>query len=274
MTLKSILALADGTDLHSVLSAAVGLTARLSGRLDVLHIKAAPSDMLPIGIEGMTGETIDEITSAARKPIEARCARAKAEYDRTCAGSGQPVYWKEVIGRPGRTLSVASRFADLLVLALPERGSPSTLLEAVDTAMFESGRPVVFIPANVPSAIGNRIMLAWNGSTQAALAVSAALPLLHLAAQVDIVQIGDIGKDAPSSDLALYLALHGIKSSVHAIDFGVRDIGGALIDAAERCDCDLIVMGAYGHSRLRERILGGATRDMLANSSWPILMRH
>jgi nucleotide-binding universal stress UspA family protein len=274
MSIKSIVALADGNDLHSVLSAAVGLTARLSGRLDVLHIKADPYDTIPIGVGGMTGDMIQEIIDAAKKVIEDRRAQAMAEYDRVCSSSGQSVHWKEVVGRPAKMLSIASRFADLLVLAQPESKSAGSLLEAVDAAMFETGRPLVLIPSGVSSVIGNRIMIAWNGSTQAALAVTAALPLLHLAGQVDIVQIGDIGKDAPASELALYLSLHGIKTEIHAIDLGIRDIGGALIDAAERFDSDLIVMGAYGHSRFRERILGGATRGLLATSPWPLFMMH
>lgn len=274
MSIKSIVALADGSDLHALFSAAVAVTARLSGRLEVLHVKADPYDSIPIGVEGMTGEMIDEITSAARKGIEDRCARAKAEFDRTCAPSGQSVHWKEVVGRAGAMLSIASRFADLLMLAQPEKDAPASLEDAVDAAIFETGRPVMLVPANVSSVIGNRAMIAWNGSTQAARAVSAALPLLKLAAQVDIVQLGDIGKEAPSADLALYLALHGVKGQVHAIDLGVRGAGGALIDAAERFESDLIVMGAYGHSRFRERILGGATRELLANSPWPILVMH
>ena len=141
-------------------------------------------------------------------------------------------------------------------------------------AIFESGRPVVFVPSNISSVVGSRIMIAWNGSTQAALAVTAALPLLHLAGQVDVVQAGDVEKSVSANELALYLALHGIKAQNHAIDIGIQDIGGTLIAAAERFESDLIVMGAYGHSRLRERILGGATRGLLKHSPWPILMMH
>lgn len=273
MSIKSIVALADGNDLHSVFSAAAALTACLSSRLDVLHIKANPNEMIPIGIEGMTGDMIEEFIDAAKVVIEERRTRAKVEYDRTCSPSGQSVHWKEVVGQPSRMLSIASRFTDLLVLAQPEDKSPSTLLEAVDTAMFDTGRPLVLVPARVSSVIGNRIMIAWNGSTQAALAVTAALPLLHQA-HVDIVQIGDIGEDAPASDLAIYLSLHGIHAQIHTVDLGSRDIDSALIDAAERFNSDLIVIGAYGHSRLRERILGGATRGLLANSSLPLFMMH
>jgi len=274
MSIKSILALADGSDLHGVLSAAVALTVRLSGRLDVLHIKGDPFDAIPISVEGMTGEMIDDITEAAKKAIEARRVQARAEYDRVCATSGQKVSWKEVVGRPSKMLSIASRFADLLVLGQPDEKSPDSLFEAVDAALFETGRPVMLIPANIPSTIGNRIMIAWNGSTQSAKAVTAAIPLLRLAGQVEIVQAGEIDKDAPVSELVSYLAGHGVKAQPHAIDLGIRDVGGALIDAAERFEADLIVMGAYGHSRFRERILGGATRDLLKNSPWPILMMH
>jgi nucleotide-binding universal stress UspA family protein len=274
MSIKSIVALADGSDLHSVLSVALALTARLSARLDVLHVKADPYDAIPIGVEGMTGAMIDEIVAAARKAIEERRAQAKAEYDRTCAPSGQSVNWKEVVGRSAGMLSIASRFADLLVLAQPDSGSSGALSDAADMAIFESGRPVVFVPSGVSSVVGNRIMIAWNGSTQAALAVTAALPLLHLAGQVDVVQAGEIDKAVSANELALYLALHGIKTQNHAIDVGIRDIGGTLIAAAERFESDLIVMGAYGHSRLRERILGGATRGLLKDSPWPLLVMH
>jgi nucleotide-binding universal stress UspA family protein len=274
MSIKSIVALADGSDLHSVLSAAVALTARLSARLEVLHIKADPYDAIPIGIEGMTGAVIDEIVDAARKAIEARRIQAKAEYDRVCAASGQSANWKEVMGQSGKMLSISSRFADLLVLAQPDDKSSNALLEAADVAIFESGRPVVFVPSSIYSVMGNRIMIAWNGSTQAALAVTAALPLLRLAGQVDVVQAGDIAKSVSANELALYLALHGIKAQNHAVDSGIEDVGGTLIAAAERFESDLIVMGAYGHSRLRERILGGATRGLLKHSPWPILMMH
>lgn len=274
MSIKSIVALADGNNLNGVLSAAVALTARLSARLDVLHIKTDPYDMIPIGVEGMTGDLIDDIVTAAQKAIEERRSRAKAAYDRVCAPSGQSVNWKEVVGRTPKMMSSASRFADLLVLGRPDDKSPDTLFDALDTAMFESGRPIVVVPPGISSVIGNRILIAWNGSTQAALATTAALPLLHLAVQVDIVHAGDIDKEAPADELTHYLAVHNVKTQVHAVDLGSRDAGGALIDAAERFRSDLIVMGAYGHSRFRERILGGATRDLLKHSSWPILMMH
>lgn len=274
MSIKSIIALADGSDLHSVMNIAVGLTSRLSARLEVLHIKADPYDAVPIGPEGLTGDIINDIVDAARTAIEERCALAKAEYDRTCAGSGQSVSWKEVTGRSAKMLSIASRFADLLVVAQPDDKSSNTLLDAVDTALFESGRPTVFVPAGASVNTASRIMIAWNGSTQASLAVTASLPLLQAAAQVDIVHAGDVDQEAPASELALYLAGHGVKCQVHAVDAGSREIGLTLITAAQRFDSNFIVMGAYGHSRLRERILGGATRSLLQNSLWPVLMMH
>lgn len=274
MSIKSIVALADGSDLESVLKAAVTLTARLSARLEVLHVKADPYDMIPVGIEGMTGAVIDEIVEQARKVIEQRRVQAKAAYDRACGASAQSVNWKEAVGRSGKMLAVASRFADLLVLAQPDEKASDALREAVDTAIFDSGRPVVFVPSGVSAIAGNRIMIAWNGSIQAALAVTAALPLLHLANHVDVVQAGDVEKGVSANELGLYLALHGVKVQNHAIDIGIQDAGATLMAAAERFGSDLIVMGAYGHSRLRERILGGATRGLLDKSPWPIFMMH
>src|SRR5262245_58199532 len=117
MSIKSIVALADGNDLRSVLSASVALTGRLFARLDVLHVKADPYNMIAIGVEGMTGDIIDNIVEGAKKAIEERRALAKAEYDRVCVPSGQSVNWKEVVGRSAKMLSIASRFADLVVLA-------------------------------------------------------------------------------------------------------------------------------------------------------------
>lgn len=274
MSIKSIVALADGSDLHNVLYAAVSLTARLTARLEVLHVKADPYDAIPIGIEGMSGGVIDEIVSSARKAIEERRVQAKAEYDRVCASSGQSVNWKELVGQSGKVLSASARFADLLVLAQPDDKSSNALLEAVDMAIFESGRPVIFVPSGVSSVVGKRIMIAWDGSTQAARAVTAALPLLQLAGQVDVVQGGEVDKAVSANELALYLALHGIKAQNHAIDIGIQDVGGTLIAAAKRFDSDLIIMGAYGHNRLRERILGGATRGLLKHSQWPLFMMH
>ncbi|HWA47329.1 MAG TPA: universal stress protein [Dongiaceae bacterium] len=274
MSIKSIVALADGSDLRSVLSAAVSLTARLSARLEVLHIKADPYDAIPIGMDGMTAGLIDEIVDSAKQAIEKRRVQAKTEYDRVCGPSGQSASWKEVEGRAGRMLSISSRFADLLVVAQPDDKSSDALLEAADMAIFESGRPVVFIPPTVSTVKGSRVMIAWNGSTQAALAVTAALPLLRLAEQVDVVQAGEVEESVSANELALYLALHGIKVQNHAIDIGIQDIGAILISAGERFGSDLIVMGAYGHSRLRERILGGATRGLLEHSPWPIFMMH
>src|SRR5690242_1763496 len=137
MSIKSIVVLADGSDLSSVFSAALALTSRLSARLDVVHIKADPYDMIPMGIEGMNGDMINDLVDVAKTAIEKRRAQAKAEYDRLCAPSGQSVNWKEVVGQSGRMLSIASRFADLLVLAQPKKDSPSTMLDALDAAMFE-----------------------------------------------------------------------------------------------------------------------------------------
>lgn len=177
-------------------------------------------------------------------------------------------------------LCMQARYADLLVLGqAADAGSNegSLLPDLPDYVILNCGRPVLLVPrAGRFPAIGKRVMVAWNGSIEAAKAVTAALPLLRNARQVTLAVLGDSADtlgEAPGSDIALYLARHGVTVEVLRRP-EPADPGKAILSLAADFNADLLVMGAYGHSRFREMMLGGATRTILATATLPVFMVH
>jgi nucleotide-binding universal stress UspA family protein len=204
--------------------------------------------------------------------VETRAAKAKAAYQEVCASSGLQAVWRESTGRETDIVANAGRLVDLIVIGKPDAETETPLAATLDAALFDTGRPVLVAPA--AAAVGNRIVIAWNGSAQAARVVAAALPFLRLAEQVTVATVGDIGRSASAADLVAYLGLHGVKAVHEALAADHATAGATLLSYAGRSQADLLVMGAYGHSRLREMILGGATRDVLAATTVPLLMAH
>jgi len=175
-------------------------------------------------------------------------------------------------------LCMQARYADLVVLGQAAEDNEGSLLpDLPDYVLLNCGRPVLLVPrtGRFPT-IGKRVMVAWNGSVEAAKAVTAALPLLRGAEQVTLAVLGnsaDTLGESPGADIALYLARHGVNVEVLRRP-EAADPGKAILSLAADFNVDLLVMGAYGHSRFREMMLGGATRTILATASLPVLMAH
>jgi nucleotide-binding universal stress UspA family protein len=179
-------------------------------------------------------------------------------------------------------LVLQSRYADLLVVGQADSEDPATgaLLQDLPESVILNGCcPVLVVPfAGHFAAIGNTVLVAWDGGMQAARAIRQALPLLACASRV-VVAIADpvIGDDEhgeePGADIALYLARQGVAVEVLVVASG-GDVGESLLAAADRVQADLLVMGAYGHARLREIMLGGATRTILQAATLPVLLSH
>jgi nucleotide-binding universal stress UspA family protein len=178
-----------------------------------------------------------------------------------------------------RVLSMHARYADLVVLGQvdPDEHVGSDLPEAV---VLASGRPVLVVPHDwAPGPLGERVLIAWDASREAARAVSDALPILEQATAVLVVSINPksapLGHgELPGADIALHLARHEIAVAVQSVETDRMDIGDALLSFASDRGCDLLVMGAYAHSRVRELVLGGATRTVLKSMTLPVLMAH
>ncbi|MGO4570827.1 universal stress protein [Microvirga sp. 2TAF3] len=174
-----------------------------------------------------------------------------------------------------------ARRADLFVAMRPYDGDGAMqwddLFEAV---LFESGRGIYVVPpGRKPSDVVRRILVAWRDTRETARAVAEAAPFIEKATRTDVLVVDPKteiagGQPAPDIDLARHLDRYGTNVEVSLLESGGRAVSEIILDQARRMSADVIVMGAYGHSRAREWILGGATRDMLEGSEFPILMAH
>jgi nucleotide-binding universal stress UspA family protein len=152
--------------------------------------------------------------------------------------------------------------------------------QLAEQLVLASGRPVLLIPyIGAGATMGERVVIGWDASREAARAVSDALPILERAASVVVVTINPRQRDfghgeMPGTDIALHLARHGVKVEVQRVETRDMDVGNALLSHLAGQSADLLVMGGYGHSRLREIVLGGATRTVLGDMTVPVLMSH
>ena len=181
-------------------------------------------------------------------------------------------------GQVGSRLSSEARLSDLFVGTRPY-GGPAGQQWIEEAVLFQSGRPCLFVPpSHQPAAEYGTILVAWKNTREAARAISEAMPFLQKAKTVIVGLVDEQGSperrgEAPDEDIGRYLSRHGIKAEIHVID-GWKDAGAALLNEAVRTAADLIVMGAYGHSRFREWVLGGASRHILEHAEVPVLVAH
>jgi nucleotide-binding universal stress UspA family protein len=167
------------------------------------------------------------------------------------------------------------RVFDVIVLARPgpEWQSPSMI--TLESALFESGRPVLIAPPSSPTSLGKNVLIAWNCSTEQATTTAHAMPLLRRAERVTIVTVEGSTVAGPSGEqMARTLKINGISAEPITLKAGKRNAGETLLNQAKELGCDLIVKGAYTQSRLRQMIFGGTTRHILANAELPVLMAH
>lgn len=218
-----------------------------------------------------------ELEQAAITQGDATAARLLARLTR----SGLPVELARCDQRLGElslAATSAARVADLFITTAPYRGGDGTNWDGLAEAVLsDSGRGTLFVPPGLPARGPiQRILVAWRDTHDAARAVAEALPFVAAASRVDLVMVDADPSEsgAPAADIARHLTRHGGKVDVKAIASEGRSIAQVLIDEAGRGATDLVVMGGYGHSRLREWVLGGTTRDILTATTIPVLMAH
>jgi nucleotide-binding universal stress UspA family protein len=178
--------------------------------------------------------------------------------------------------------AVHGRYADLLIISQVDPGGPhaSAAMEDIQSVIFAAGRPLLLVPyAGKVKTLGKNVFVAWNASREATRAVTDALPLLQRADKVTVMVVRPRADarghgEVPGADIAAYLARHGVKVDVMSEEGEGIDVGELMLSRVADLGSDLIVMGAYSHSRLRQWILGGATRTMLESMTVPVLMSH
>jgi nucleotide-binding universal stress UspA family protein len=289
MTLATILAVVDGeAGSEAVVKAALTLGRDFEAAVEVLHVEGEVKDAMPLFGEGASGAMVEQVIENIRAAEKRRAAEARRLYDTLCVAAGLPVIEADASPVPGRfqvrfhnvtgrepdEVTHRGRLTDLVVVAKPPPepvgGNPS----ALEVAMFETGRPVLMAPPDLPDPFASKIAIAWDGSREAARALSAAVPLLRKATRVEIMtaQYGSIA--AKPSDVARYLGQHGIEARTWAFAPGRDPIGKELMIQCAEAGSDMLIMGAYGHSRFREMVLGGATRGVIEGATLPVLMAH
>ena len=181
-----------------------------------------------------------------------------------------------VIGRePTVIVAHQARLVDLIVVPHPvgDKDVPSS--DTLHAVLFDSAKPVLIAPRTAPSTIGDHICIGWNGTAESASAVMTALPWLHRAEAIRILWSEDYQRRGPlAPDLEQYLAAHHLTVDRAAFQSINKMAGAGLLAAANEFACDLLVMGAYSHSRLRQSILGGVTRHVLEHATVPLLMHR
>jgi nucleotide-binding universal stress UspA family protein len=244
----------------------------------VLGIAVSYEPVIPGTVMGgIPPEIIESQRSESNKKASTAVSRFEQAVKRTGVSGETRTISASISGAADQIGRIGRRF-DLVIVGQPER-QKSLPDEVVDEGvLFESGRPVIFVPFIQKGGMKlDRIMVCWDGSRAAARAVADAMPFLKKAKQVEVVIVADKpGKkdEIPGADLGQHLARHGLKVDVKRITSPEIDVPSTILSYAADSSADMIVMGGYGHSRLREFILGGATRGLLEAMTVPVLMSH
>jgi nucleotide-binding universal stress UspA family protein len=284
MGFKDILVtLAGATASESGIGFAVELARSHGAHLVGLSI-IEPLDLSVYSAPGsgfMAVDVIQEIEERHRETARAAASKIEASFRAACSRAGISHEWRLAEGDPAEVAVLNAHYADVAVTGQidPEKPPAGGWARLPEQLALASGRPALIVPyAGRFDTAGRRVLLAWSRTRESARALNDALPILERASQVTVLSInprrGEGANDLPGSDIALHLARHGVKAEAASTVADDIDVGNTLLSRAADLGSDLIVMGCYGHSRMRELILGGATREVLRHMTVPVLMSH
>ena len=258
------------------LRVARSLAERFEAHVVGLHVRRAfQSPALAYG-----GPAMDSLYRAYEANVRADEAVASKAFEEAVGHGGYSSEWRLADGYPDQVVIDQARYADLVVLgqAEPERDPDSPPADLVEEVVMSGERPVLIVPyIGAARPPGKTVLLCWNASREAARAATAALPLLEAAERTVVLIIDPPQAEVPQepgADVAQWLARHGAKVTVQRDTAADTDIAAVILSRAADLDADLIVMGIYGHSRLRERVLGGVSRTLLESMTVPLLVAH
>jgi len=225
------------------------------------------------------GPAMDSLYRTYENAAKADEALATAAFRDLIGGTSLSSEWRVVDGLAEEVVAAHARYADLVIVGQsePDAAATTTPPDLAETVALASERPVLIVPhIGVTKPPGKTVMLCWNGTREAARAVTGALPILKQADKVIILLIDprNDGDEQPGASISRWLGRHGVKAVVQRDTAAESSVGGVILSRAADQDADLIVMGLYGHSRMREWVLGGASRTLLASMTVPLLVAH
>lgn len=267
--MKSVLLhIFEDEGLDSRMAVALDLCRAHDAHLTCVYVTpyAAYVGLDPMGGVFASGTLIEGLRAAEdaiRAKVEARLTREDVRWD-----------WQSYDGDPAQTLVSVSSLADLVVLSQVARsGGINAPLPIVDQIAVNAGCPVLVVPQGVTRFDATApIIIGWNASEEAGRAVRGALPLLKMARAVTLVSIGEDDADYPQTEASSYLSHHGLKSDLKSVPESAGPADAVLVDTAKVQGACAVLIGAYGHSRLRETLLGGVTRRLVTASPVPVLL--
>ncbi|HCO90040.1 MAG TPA: hypothetical protein DIT40_03620 [Alphaproteobacteria bacterium] len=282
MRLGKILVPLAGTDSDQrALRAGFDIAANYGAHVACLFVNRNPTEALPVAGEALTGQIATELVAAVDEANKRQCAKARETFLHMLAQTGAEetgtpdsrekvtAEFLETMGDPADRAAAAARLADLVIFSVPD------IAYDIEPTLMESGRPCLLVPGEAANTIGQRVIVAWDGGPEAARALTGALPLLGEAESVTFITAQDREFDElATAALQSYIGSHGIKATIKQVALGNTPVGEVILNQVKENQADLLVMGAYGHSRIRELILGGATRYVIQNTDVAVLMVH
>ena len=287
MTVRKILVPLSGEVTEAaVLGTAMTVAKRFGAQIVGLYVRPDPTEALPYLGDGVSGQVIEQLLQAAKQSADKASNAARMIFADAANKGGLPLVdesgggrmpsarFIDATGHRDDVVAAHSRLSDIVVFGEGNAGAAGG--STLEAAMMSAGRPVLIAPQTSAVEVGSTVAIGWDESAMAAHAITAALPFLEKAKTVTILCVGEHKLDPePGSLLADYLALHGVAAAIHLAEkMDGRSVGGALLDQAEKLGADLLVVGGYGHSRLREFIVGGATQHIRSHATIPVLMAH
>ena len=276
MSLKSILVHAAANDrLEPVLDVACTLAKTHGAHLIGLHASSDPA----VPLQSLPGPVPTELMVSIESRIEMERDRSQAGFDAATARHGVRGEWRTGSGDLANLIGTHARYADLAVMGQAAEDDRPDDPELPTVVATMTSRPVLIVPraGNFDEA-GKRVLVCWNASREATRATTDALPILQRADHVTVLAVNpDDGAGhgaVPGADISHYLARHGVRAEANRTYAEDIDIADAILSRASDLGCDLIVMGAYGHSRMREWIFGGVTRSIMRTMTRPVLISH
>jgi nucleotide-binding universal stress UspA family protein len=276
----------QNSSMPSALDAALLLAEKLGSCIEGFPLRPAIADMVAmdpdagltmVAVKENDAEMVRQAEDLFRSFMKRHGVKRRGDEVPSAAAVSSSPSWGWLSSAPSGQDFVGSygRVFDIIVLAQPGQEWQSPSMVTLESALFESGRPVLIAPPASPRSLATNVLIAWNRSTEQARAMAFAMPILRLARRISILTVEGSTVAGPSGvEMARSLRMNGIAAEPITLTAGKRSAGEAILAKAEELNCDLIVKGAYTQSRLRQMIFGGATRHILAHAELPVLMAH